>query len=45
MARELTRKQREFAAAYVEEGVGVRAAMRAYNTDYNSAAVIASQNL
>jgi hypothetical protein len=45
MARRLTRKQQQFVEEYVETGIGVKAALKAYDTDYNGARSIASQNL
>ena len=35
-ARRLTRKQGEFVAAYAETGIGVTAAMKAYDANYDS---------
>ena len=46
MARRLTRKQQAFVDAYVETGIGVKAAFKAYDTESdNTARSIASENL
>lgn len=45
MARQLTRKQKIFTDHYLKTGNGVQSAVRAYKTDYKTAAVIASENL
>ena len=46
MTRQLTKKQRKFVDAYVESGIGVKAALEAgYDTDYDGARSIASQNI
>jgi len=46
MARQLTKKQREFVKAYAEQGNGVKAALAAYDvSSYESANSIAVENL
>lgn len=46
MSRKITKKQKEFADAYLETGNGTQSALKAYDTeDYNTAHSIASENL
>ena len=45
MARKLTKKQTEFVEEYAKTGNGVQAALKAYDTDYNTAGVMANENL
>jgi hypothetical protein len=46
MTRQLTKKQRNFISAYIDSGIGVKAAMQAYDvSSYASANSIATQNL
>jgi hypothetical protein len=46
MTRQLTKKQRNFISAYIESGIGVKAAMQSYDvSSYASANSIATQNL
>lgn len=41
----LTRKQKGFVKDYIESGNGTQAALKNYDTDYNTARSIASENL